>query len=765
MEQNPNAAGIQNLLEQLETHRKRYAILKEKEAGFGKGYLPTNFALELDNEIAKINQVKQKLRVYGGIVEDLINDPKLPDQSVVHLKRLEDLPINQVPAPNSQAIAAFSRFEQPRASSFVGRDDELLELAKELKHGSNSLISTGIGGVGKSTLASEFAHRYGCYFAGGVFWVSFAETNNIDNEIADCGIKLQLFQGDDELSLSERVDRVQAEWRKPTPRLLIFDNCDQLSAAECRKFIKQYVPATGGSRVLITSRNSEWPTDLALKRFTLGILERADSIKLLQTYRLDLSNEDADAIAQELGDLPLALSLAGRYLKSQATSEFGKPSIYLEKLRDAKIKHRSLRSNEEGVLGVQASFDLSYQRLDTERDSLALTFLAHASYFAPNQPFLTVWLQASIGNYDPLDEDQDEVQHYALQRLLELGLLEQIGDQLRIHRLITYYTQEQIKHSQTQIQQQVESLLVFQTHELVDTKNLKQLQQISAHLYHCDQAYGQNQDLRSANLAIALGLTEFTQYHFTQAEPFYLRALMIRQQIFGPSHPTTAQSLNYLAQLYQAQRKYQQAEPLFRQALEITMLALGPSHPTTASALNNLAQLYREQGQYQQAEPLFRQALEITMLALGPKHPKTAISLKNLADLYQQQGKYTQAIPLYEQVLVNNLHNLGPNHHFVRRMVDTLATLYKTDAQKTQAIPAYQRLLEHQQQYLGPLHAQTAATLYKLAQLHEQQGQYSQAEQYYHQSLDIYEHTLGPDHYATITVHNNLKAFYKSQEE
>jgi hypothetical protein len=81
MEQNPNAAGIQNLLEQLETHRKRYAILKEKEAGFGKGYLPTNFALELDNEIAKINQVKQKLRVYGGIVEDLINDPKLPDQS------------------------------------------------------------------------------------------------------------------------------------------------------------------------------------------------------------------------------------------------------------------------------------------------------------------------------------------------------------------------------------------------------------------------------------------------------------------------------------------------------------------------------------------------------------------------------------------------------------------------------------------------------------------------------------------------------------
>ncbi|MBK8434129.1 MAG: hypothetical protein IPL28_23840 [Chloroflexi bacterium] len=46
---------------------------------------------------------------------------------------------------------------------------------------------TGYGGLGKSTLAVEFAHRYGRYFAGGVQWVSMAEPSTIPTNIARTG--------------------------------------------------------------------------------------------------------------------------------------------------------------------------------------------------------------------------------------------------------------------------------------------------------------------------------------------------------------------------------------------------------------------------------------------------------------------------------------------------------------------------------------------------------------------------------------------------
>ncbi len=75
---------------------------------------------------------------------------------------------------------------------FVGREPDLLTLARALKQGSTAAIgplaaATGLGGIGKTQLASEFAHRYGQHFAGGVFWLSFAEPAGVAAAISQCG--------------------------------------------------------------------------------------------------------------------------------------------------------------------------------------------------------------------------------------------------------------------------------------------------------------------------------------------------------------------------------------------------------------------------------------------------------------------------------------------------------------------------------------------------------------------------------------------------
>jgi hypothetical protein len=116
---------------------------------------------------------------------------------------------------------------------FVGREADLRALARALTAGNTAAIgqiatATGLGGIGKTQLAAECAHRYGQYFAGGVFWMSFADSATVPVEIARCGGAGALALRPDfaDLQQDDQLRLVLAAWQSPLPRLLIFDNCE-----------------------------------------------------------------------------------------------------------------------------------------------------------------------------------------------------------------------------------------------------------------------------------------------------------------------------------------------------------------------------------------------------------------------------------------------------------------------------------------------------------------------------------------------------------
>jgi tetratricopeptide (TPR) repeat protein len=679
------------------------------------------------------------------------------------------LPTEIVPNRKSSDIPECSYFAQgmmPSAKTvFIGRDQELIDLARQLKKSHTCIIATGIGGVGKTTLASEFVYRYGGYFAGGVFWLSFADMQTVEGQIVECGRHLGLFSDEQlkTLDFSELCKLVYAEWKKPIPRLLVFDNCDGLKNQQCRSFLKQYLPESSECRVLITSRNSLWPRDEhGLQILALDTLERAESIKLLQHYRADLSYSDADQIADVLGDLPLALTLAGRYLADVADESYGQASVYLRNLRAKMLDHASTKTDEQGERSVEAAIALSYQRLNPEQDALAIELLQHASYFAPSQPFSKTWLQACIAGYDPNDETQGQQCKQALNRLLELGLLEQIAEnQLRIHRLIANYSQHMLQD--TRAQERVEAVLVSKTHSLANDGIPSRLSPILPHLYHCYGSIEQQDSVRNAELALALGRAEHEQNNYQQAEPLYQRALRINETALGAEHPNTAAALNNLASLYEAQGRYGEAVPLLVRALRINEQALGAEHPTTAAALNNLASVYDSQGRYDEAEPLYQRALRINETALGAEHPDTAAALNNLASVYDSQGRYGEAEPLYLRALRISEQVLGAEHPTTATALNNLAGLYEAQGRYGEAEPLYLRALRIREQVLGAEHPTTATALNNLAYLYKAQGRYGEAEPLYQRALRINETALGAEHPNTAAALNNLASVYDSQ--
>jgi hypothetical protein len=126
-----------------------------------------------------------------------LTEPPFPGEPPPFPLGITDLPETRL--PEIGPLPQGSRMPFAHNPLFVGREEELRALARQLRAGETSAVgemklaaASGLGGIGKTQLAAEFVHRYGRYFEGGVFWMSFAEPAAVPAEVAACGRSLDL---------------------------------------------------------------------------------------------------------------------------------------------------------------------------------------------------------------------------------------------------------------------------------------------------------------------------------------------------------------------------------------------------------------------------------------------------------------------------------------------------------------------------------------------------------------------------------------------
>ena len=443
----------------------------------------------------------------------------------------------------------------PSNPDFIGRDSELQQLADLLVAGKTPAIA-GVGGQGKTQLATEYAHRRRAAYPGGVFWIRMEQAEAIPGALAalagPAGLDLP---GAAAMSFDDQVAAVRTAWQQPIARLLICDNCEDPA------LLARWRP-TGGSRVLVTTRLARWPGGAGVTLVRLGGLPRPDSITLLLGPRARREGQTvagllaapppaqaADAICTEVDDLPLALTLAAAYLED-APDDL---PHYLARLRDKGIDHPAFNAGD-GVLlaGTHAAsiiqtIALSYTRLDDSRphDAAARAILHLAAHCAPAPIPGHLLLRAA--DHDPDDPDAAESAAPALRRLTALSLLDALpAGAYRCHRLIAAYT--------------------------------RRLTPDPTPLYHA-LAAALSHELRAINAA----------GYPLAGRPYPAHATGLLDGL--PDDPDKADLLNNLALLLQDQGDNVAARPLFERALAVTEAALGPTHPTTQRIRANLADL------------------------------------------------------------------------------------------------------------------------------------------------------------------------------
>jgi tetratricopeptide (TPR) repeat protein len=657
---------------------------------------------------------------------------------------------------------------------FTGREDVLSQLHHAL-HAENAVALShpqgisGLGGIGKTQTALEYAYRYEAEYDA-VFWVQADSAAALTSGYVTLAQLLRLPERDEQ---DQRiiVEAVLRWLRVHTGWLLVFDSTDDLTAAE------PFLPKAGRGHVLFTTRahalgRIAQRLEIQQKEPETGallLLHKANILPLQSV--LDGAVRDdrrvACEISQELDGLPLALDQAGSYVKETPCSLMDYFVRYRIRRQDLLQARGNL--NLDYPASVATTWSLSFEKVSQANPAAAelLNFCAFLAHDAIPEEILTAGashlgaiLAPVAANPMQLDQSCKEVLRFSLfQRGADVRTL-------TIHRLVQAVLQDNLPAETCAYWKQRAVLSVSAASPNVqDVAQWDACEQWLPHALVCATWIEQTQMTipEAARLLNGAGSYLDERARYPEAEPLYRQALAINEQQLDSEHPETATSLNNLALLYYHQGKYAEAEPLYQRALAIDEQQSGTVHPDTASSLSNLAELYRAQGRYEQAESLLKRVLAIHEQQLGINHPSTARSLNNMAALYYHQGKYAEAEPLYQRALAIREQQLGTVHPDTAQTLNNLALLYHRQGKYAEAEPLYQRALAIYEQQLGTDHPDTVRSLNNLAELYEMQGKYAEAEPLLVRALAIREQQLGTDHPSTATSLNNLALLYHHQ--
>ncbi|KUO16984.1 FxSxx-COOH system tetratricopeptide repeat protein [Streptomyces dysideae] len=679
-----------------------------------------------------------------------------------------------------------------RNRDFSGREAQIVQLRDGLLSGRHSVVYAlhGMGGIGKTQIALEYAHRFaGQYDL--VWWVDAEQADQIPvryGELADrIGIAVA------EAGAEHNARMLLQHLRKRSRWLIILDNAEDPDPVE------RWLPE-GPGHVLITSRNPNWRR---LARPTaLDVFTRADSLAYLRSRVPGIAEEQAETLAKELGDLPLALAQAAGVIENGMTVE-----RYRRLLNDS--TGRILR--EGGVpdypAPLAAAVGIATEGLgDAHPDAAALLRLA--AFLGP-EPIPTEWLETARPRLSTIPGDPEDLMRTraALEPLRRYGLARIDGEAFQIHRLTQAVVRDNVDPGQAEaIHDDVAAIVAaVEPGDPYSPGNWPAWASLTSHLVsqHIDPTHRaelrpmlrdavhflirSGQPRIAAEVAVTLrdawtaqlgpdhpDVLTCTQYlgHATSdlgdmrgARPIIEDAFTRRRRTLGDDHPDTLQSANDLAAILG--NLGDREEPLrgARDTLARRRRVLGDDHLDTLRSASNLAMSLSMTGEHVASRALDEDTLARRRRVLGDDHPDTLQSAINLGDTLTELGETAEALRLHEETRARCRSTLGDDHPITLSSAQNLAgTLHKTGKYR-EARELLEDTLARRRRVLGEDHPNTLRTMQSLAVNLSNLGNVVESRRLLEDSCARRRRILGEDHPATLQgTHELAVALHRLRE-
>jgi tetratricopeptide (TPR) repeat protein len=751
----------------------------------------------------------------------------LPDSrgivlELARLLELDEQETRQLLEASLTALAPYWTVPFPRNPSFTGREAILEQLHSLLSADppAGALVSyalTGLGGIGKTHLAVEYAYRFALEYSA-VLWIAADSAERMAASFLAIAEALHLPECHDidQRQVSIAVQRWLTTHQK---WLLIVDNIEDV------EILQAVLPtARQGAILLTTQRQALGPlveridlppmsqsegVSLVLRRAKLPAPDAAQATPEQSGQQVPAGYAAAQQLVTLLGGLPLALDQAGAYIEETGCGVAQYLARYEQQRRQ--LLARRGTATADHPQSVLATFLIANQRIE-QKQPLAAEILRLCAFLHPDAIPEELFLAELDKSGSPLPPGRADPYQLdlslALLRTLSLIQRNPATQTISIHRLVQTVLREGMDEQERATWQRCVIRRLNQLFPTITYDTWRQCEQLLPHVVACAETIPDqvcDLDLAETLQKAADYLCHREHAEIRLAEAMYLRALRIQEQITGPEHLEIAVVLSELAYLYTRQGKYEQAESLYRRsltiweripgperpamantlmwfgflsfeqgkydqvearyqrALQIWERTLGSQHHKIASVLDKLAMLYYRQGQYAQSESFHLRALAIQEHILGEMHPAVAHSLNGLAGLYYEQGKYELAEAFCLRALSIQEEILGPEHPYIANLVNNLGDLAMERAEYAKAEPLYQRALDILEQVWGSEHPDLAYPLNGLANLHRELARWDEAILLYQRSLRLREQFFGPSHPETAGTLHDFAVLYQKQ--
>ncbi|HUN32625.1 MAG TPA: FxSxx-COOH system tetratricopeptide repeat protein [Trebonia sp.] len=615
---------------------------------------------------------------------------------------------NSEPPQPSSARTAWGKVPA-RNPGFTGRESLLSALREALVSGERAVVQAlrGMGGVGKTQLAIEYAYLYAAAYDV-VWWVNAEQAGLIGAQFMALASALGCSRPD--AGLDEVQSAVLGTLRVRDRWLLVFDN------AEDPADVAGWLPG-GAGHVLITSRCGGWD-ELAVP-VEIDVLARAESIALLRRRVPGLGDADADVVAGAVGDLPLAVAQAAGYLATTGITAAGYAGLLAVRAAEVLDQARPASYPRSLAAVTQLAFD-QLQATDPAAAQIAVI----SAFLAPESIPIAWFTAAATDLPDPLRTVATDpvawghslagIGGQALARIDQQGIL--------MHRL----TQAIIRSRLTS-------------------------------------------DAAAAARAQATALLAAAHpgsHDLPSTWPGWAR-LLPHLLMLDPNSSTpalTSLSTNatwYLIRRGDARGALDLATRLYRQALDRT----APDERRTLAAANTLAAVLAESGQWRQARELAEDNLTRLRRTVGDDHVDTLWAANNLAVILAAMGEHQAARELAEDTLARRRRTVGDDHPDTLWSANNLVVKLTGLGEHQAARELGEETLARRRRILGDDHPDTLISADNLAINLNVLGEHHAAAELAEDTLDRRRRVLGEDHPHTLGSARNLEAFQRAQRE
>ncbi len=686
----------------------------------------------------------------------------------------------------------------PRNMNFTGREGiltRLRELARLRETDSSEQQITavlpgdplpqalqGLGGVGKTAVAIEYAYRYRADYDL-VWWIRADQIPTVRSSLAALAGRLGL-----EAAISAGIEAAARAaldaLRRGEPHarwLLIFDNADQ------PEDLRQYFPGGPGD-VLITSRNHRWQSTVAT--VPVDVFTREESKEFLSKRApVKAADPDTNRLAEKLGDLPLALDQAGAVL-----AETGMPvREYIGLLDERFMKIMDLGKPADYPESVTAAWQISVEQVKRQLPQ-AQELLRCCAFFGPDPIPRDVFrraTQAAGTSVSDLIADPILLAR-AIGELGRFGLVSIAGRAITVHRLIQALLRGELgEPEQARYRRDVHSILAAAAPiDPADVQQWERYRELLPHVTSVATDLAASGDLAVREFALKMAryvylsgdlmscqdLTErfidqwsadpvqddphvlaaqrqlgdvlFGLGRYADAYALNEQTLSRAREVLGAQDPSTLGLQSARAANERALGNFREALELDTETLKLNEVAFGPTAPQTLRAISNLGLDHGLNGDYETARELSQRAyLLASQTGSGASATEVLIPWYNLAWAVRLQGLYNEARDLGTDAWDFGREGLGPDHFATLRAANGLSIALRRIAQQREeamriALEVYDLALKR----FGEVNPDTMAAAINLTNVQRVNGLISEAVELAERTVASYPAVYGADH-------------------